>query len=305
MEPVIPIRSFIMAAMAWLVVVACPLHGQTVESARQTETARIHIQNGASPVLALEVNGERIKGDGRLRYVGSIGGSDESMHEIRWTCVCDPNPNGGASIEGRFDVDGPFDGWVMIEMPLNPVVDGPVALQLAGSLRGRSSEPGVVLTIARDDHALAYYVDDEVVDRYGRGPFTMQRQQAGATAPRAWSTGEKGDHTQPILVDRCRDRIAVRVSCRIDAGVEAVFTARMRLVGKQEDFAYRELEEDGVPSGGLIPRAGEEISIAVSGASRGRGGRSRSGARPNKPAAVVRPVPASSDSASRGSAVEE
>ena len=304
MKLIITTRVLVTATMAWLcAILSSPAFGQEADATRETASARIHVQHRDSTALSLEVNGERIKGDGRLRYVGSIGGSIEKAHQIRWTYLCDPNPNGGASIEGRFDVDGPFDGWVMIEMPLNPIVNGPAALQLAGSLRGRTDHPGVVLSVARDDHALSFLVDDQVVDHFGRGPFTMQRHEAGATAPRGWSTGEKADRKQPILVEQCRDRLAVRVSCQIDEGVEAVFTARIRLVGGADDFAYRTLDED--EAGGVIPRADDEISIAVSGAGRGRGTRSRKGVRPNKPAAVVRSVPKAPDEKTLGSAVEE
>ena len=304
MDFIIPTRLFTLVAPCWLfLILSAPVLGQGTDANRQTPSARIHVQHRDAPALSLEVNGERIKGDGRLRYVGSIGESSKTAHEIRWTYVCDPNPNGGASMEGRFDVDGPFDGWVMIEMPLNPVVNGPAALQLAGSLRGKTDHSGVVLSVARNDHALSFLVDEQVIDQYGRGPFTMQRAEAGATAPRTWSTGEKSDRRQPILVERCRDRLAVRISCQIEEGVEAVFTARIRLVGGVDDFAYRDLEEGDVD--GVIPRAEDEISIAVTGVGRGRGSRSRKGVRPNKPAAVVRPVPAVPDDQTRGSAVEE
>ncbi|MEE2681890.1 MAG: hypothetical protein VX641_05910 [Planctomycetota bacterium] len=305
MRPFIPIRPLSKVVVSWLPVLSVmPLNGQDVEPGRQTSAARIHIQQGTDPVLALEGTGERIKGDGRLRCVGSIGDSGADAHAIRWTFLCDPNPHGGASIEGRFDVEGPFDGWVMIEMPVNPVVDGPVALQLAGSLRGRTCRPGVVFSVARQDHALIYHVDDAVIGHYGRGPFTMQRAQAGATAPRLWSTGEKGDRVPPVLLAGCHDRLAVRLSGRIPAGAEAVFTARMRLVGKPEDFIVRETEPGRSRADGVIPRVDDAVSISVSGASRGRSGRSLGGARPNKPAAVVRPVPAAGEPPGR-SAVEE
>jgi hypothetical protein len=283
------IRSFFVGAASWSTLfIGSPLLAQGNGVVRQTPSARIHVQNQDTPPVSVEVNGERIKGDGRLRYVGSLGNRDTDPSGVRWTFVCDPNPTGGASMEGRFDVVGPFDGWVMIEMPLNPVIEGAAALQLGGSLRASTDHPGVVLTIGRDDHALRFLVDDRTVDEYGRGPFTMQRELAGATTPKSWSTGEKDDRRDPIIVARCRDRLAIRASCRIDAGVEAMFTARIRLVGAPGDFRYREtvLETDA----GMIPRSEDEISISVTGVGKGRSARSRKGARPNKPSAVVRQV---------------
>ena len=282
-------RSSVMfAAAGSTLFIGSQLLAQGSGVVRQTPSARIHVQNQEASPVSVEVNGERIKGDGRLRYVGSLGDGTTDSSGVRWTFVCDPNPTGGASMEGRFDVAGPFDGWVMIEMPLNPIIDGATALQLGGSLRARTDHPGVVLTIAPDDHALRFLVDDRMVDEYGRGPFTMQRELAGATTPRSWSTGEKDDRRDPIIVDRCRDRLAIRASCRIEAGVEAMFTARIRLVGAAGDFRYRETAAETDP--GMIPRSEDEISISVTGVGKGRSARSRNGARPNKPSAVVRQV---------------
>ena len=299
-------RTLLLWAAWWLPLsLGVPLLAQGNGVVRQTPSARIHVQNHDAPPVSLQVNGERIKGDGRLRYVGSLDSGEAIAKGVRWTFVCDPNPTGGASMEGRFDVEGPFDGWVMIEMPINPIIDGSAALQLGGSLRARTDHSGVVLTIDPEDHALRFLVDGRSVDEYGRGPFTMHRERAGATTPKSWSTGEKDDRRDPIIVERCHDRLAIRASCRIDAGVEAMFTARIRLVGAPGDFKYREAEV--VADSGIIPRSEDEISISVTGVGKGRSARSRNGTRPNKPSAVVRQVVPEvvEHSKKPGSAVEE
>ena len=244
--------------------------------------ARVIVERRDLDPLALTVHGRRVAEDGRLRFVGSIDRPDGGAM-LHWDLLCDPNPNGGASIEGTFQMVGPFDGSFRLEVPLNPVVAGSVALKAEATLRASADRGGIAIEISRDECAWGVVVDGRAVIRNGCGPLSIERESAGVTKARTWSRG-MAPGEDPIIIDRARDRLGMRVACTLAEGASAILEGRIRMIGDPDDFMYRETaSEEG--SFSPIPRREGGISISVPG-SRTRGGR---GGRPNKPKAVVRP----------------
>lgn len=256
------------------------------------------VPRDAAPRL-VHARGERIRGDGRLRHVGALGAGEATGRGIRWTVLCDPNPSGGATLEVRLEVEGPFEGAVRLEMPVDPYVRGPVVLQCDGSLRGRTDRAGVVVSVPRGEQALALLVDGRVRGRFGLGPLVIARAAPGAAPPRRWSIGSPEDQRRPLVVPECLHHLAWRACARVEPGATGVFTGRLRMLGDPSDFVHRARAAQPVP--GLVPRSEERVSITVT----GRGGRSRGGARPNKPAAVVRGTRPGPAEPGTGSAIEE
>lgn len=256
------------------------------------------VARGATP-LSFRTNGERIRGDGRIRHVGSLGPGPTTGRGIRWTALSDPNPSGGATLEVRLEVQGPFEGTVRLEMPVDPYVRGPVALQCDGSLRGRTDRAGVVVSVPRGEQALTLLVDGRVRGRFGAGPLLVARAAPGAAPPRSWSIGSPADPREPLLVPECLHHLAWRACGRVEPGATGVFTGRLRMLGDPSDFVHRARTVERHP--GLVPRSEERVSITVT----GRGNRARGGARPNKPAAVVRGIPSGPEEPGTGSAIVE
>ncbi len=248
---------------------------------------------------SFRTNGERIRGDGRLRHVGALEAGDATGRGIRWTVLCDPNPSGGATFEVRLELEGPFEGAVRLEMPVDPYVRGPVVLQCDGSLRGRTDRAGVVVSVPRGEQALTLLVDGRVRARFGPGPLVVARAAPGAAPPRSWSIGSPEDPSEPLVVPECLHHLAWRACARVESGATGVFTGRLRMLGDPSDFVHRVRTAEAVP--GLVPRSEERVSITVA----GRGNRSRGGARPNKPAAVVRGIRPGLEAPGTGSAIEE
>ena len=274
--------------IAWTVLIAAammtwlrPVHAEP--PLRPGQTARVVIEQAAGEPIVLELPGQRIKEDGRLRFVGSIDrGGEESM--VQWNFVCDPNPNGGASIEGVFEIVGAFDGSIRLELPLDPIVDGLVALKTNATMRAQTNEAGVAISIPAGESAWSVLVDRLPVIRHGQGRFSIERRSAGVTSPRTWSSGEE-EFDDPIVVKQARDTLAIRACCTLAEGRSVMFTGKVQLIGDPENFRFREelaLEE----SDSWIPRRSGGISIIVPGA--GNGGR-RGPRTTNKPPAVVRP----------------
>lgn len=248
-------------------------------------SARIVVEQADFDRVDLKVNGERIKEDGRLRYTGSIARTAE-MDLVRWDFACDPNPYGGASIEGAFEVEGPFDGTLTIDIPLDPIVDGRVALKSSITLRAATEVAGVLLALGSRDAAMSVLIDHQPKVRLGLGPMSIERRSAGASPVQRFSSGED-EGEEPVFVEFARDTLSIRVRCLLEEGRSAIYFGRVHLVGDPEDFRFREdSEADGEES--IIPRRSGTISIIVPGAGQGRS-RGRSSGRANKPPAVVRP----------------
>ena len=250
-------------------------------------------------VRAFRSNGERIRGDGRVRHVGALRAGETTGRGIRWTALCDPNPSGGATLEVRLEIEGPFEGTVRLEMPVDPRVEGPVVLQCDGSLRGRTDRAGVVVSVPRGEQALTLLVDGRVRGRFGPGPLVLARAAPGATPPRSWSIGSPGDLREPLVVPACLHHLAWRACGRVEPGATGVYTGRLRMLGDSSDFVRRARTAEPLP--GLVPRSEERVSITVT----GRGNRARGGVRPNKPAAVVRSTRPGPEAPGTGSTVEE
>lgn len=250
-----------------------------------SESARIVIRQDELEPIEMKVNGDRMKQDGRLRFVGSVGRGEES-ERVRWDFAVDPNPYGGASIEGSFEVEGPFLGTLTFHVPFDPVIDGRVALKSATTLRVASDEPGVLLQLRPNETLSAILVDHQPVIRHGRGPLSIERHDAGVSAPRTWSVGE-AEGEEPIFVDGLRKTLSVRVRCVLEEGRRAVYFSRVQLVGDPDDFRFRS-ETGPLAEESLIPRRNGSISITVPGAA-SSGVRGRGAGRVNKPPAVIRP----------------
>jgi hypothetical protein len=247
--------------------------------------ARILVEQADFETIDLKVNGERIKEDGRLRFTGSIARTAE-MDLVRWDFACDPNPYGGASIEGAFEVEGPFDGILTIDLPLDPIVEGRVALKSSVTLRAATESPGVLLALGSREAAMNILVDHRSAVRLGQGPLSIERRSAGASSVRRWSSGED-EGEEPTFVEFARDTLSIRVRCVLEEGRSAIYFGRVHLVGDPTDFQFRkDTEQDG--KGSVIPRRGGSISISVPGAGQG-GTRGRGTGRVNKPPAVIRP----------------
>lgn len=244
-------------------------------------TARLVIAQPGQETVVLGVRGERMREDGRLRFAGSFDRPDGGSL-VRWNLLCDPNPNGEASIEGVYELVGPFEGSVRLELPLNPVVDGPIALKTHAVMRAQRDGRGTAIAIPSGEHAWGVTVDGRLAVKDGAGPLRVERRSAGVTEPRTWSNGEL-PHEDPVIFARARDHLGLRVACILEAGASAVFTGRVRMVGDSTDFRYRDDLESEQPDS-VIPRRSGSISIVVP----GTGGRGRQG-RPNKQPAVVRP----------------
>jgi hypothetical protein len=245
---------------------------------RPEHMARVVLDQDGMEQLVLTVHGQRIK-DGRLRFVGSVDRPEGGLL-VHWDLLCDPNPHGSASIDGVYDVVGPFNGSIRLDLPLDPIVKGQVALQATSSMRARSDEDGVAFAVGSGESAWSVVVDGRTVLRHGRGPFSIERRTAGVTGTRTWSTGE-AEHEAPVVVEQARDTLSIRSSCILEPGCSVSYNGRVRLFGDPASFVFREdvaSEEDD----SVIPRRSGEITIVVPGAGRGS-------VRRNKPPAVVRP----------------
>jgi hypothetical protein len=250
---------------------------------RPDQMARLVLDQRDRDPLVLTVQGERIKSDGRLRFVGSVDRPEGGLL-VHWNLVCDPNPNGEASIEGTYEIVGPFDGSIRLDLPLNPVIDGPVALKTSAVMRAKSDAAGVAISIPSNDCAWSVVVDGRFAVRHGSGPFSIERRSAGVTKARHWSVGED-DRSEPEILPQAHDSIGIRSSCVLEPGCSVVFDGKVRMVGDPSNFQYRDEVERGLEDS-FIPRRSGSISIIVPGT--GSGGRSRTN-RPNKQPAVVRP----------------
>ena len=242
--------------------------------------ARLIVEQVGKPRIIRQLDGRRVPVDGRLRFIGSI--EDESGGELaRWDFVCDPNPHGGASVEGAFEVEGPFDGVIVLDIPLEPVVKGEVAVKSSLTLRAATEEPGIVLELASREAAMSILVDGKSVIRHGQGPMSMERDAPGATPVRRWSVGEE-EAAEPRFVPAINDRLSIKVRSRLAEGRSAIYFGRVHLVGDPADFQLR--KDSNGTGGSIIPRRDGAISISVPGA--GKGG---SRGKKNKSPAVIRP----------------
>ena len=275
------IRMFVIAAvLLWPLLSAGADDTMVV---RPDQMARVVLDQRDQDSLVLRVQGERIKSDGRLRFVGSIDRPEGGLL-VHWNLVCDPNPNGEASIDGIFEIVGPFDGSIRLDLPLNPVVDGPVALKTNASMRARSEDGGVAISVPAGESAWSVVVDGRYAIRQGTGPFSIERRSAGVTKARSWSVGEN-ELNEPVIMKEAHDSISLRTACALEPGCSVIFTGKVRMVGDPSNFRYRDEVED-TSEDSFIPRRPGSISIIVPGTgSRGRSGTSR----PNKQPAVVRP----------------
>ena len=253
---------------------------------RASGSAQIVVAQDDLDPIRMKVNGERIKKDGRLRYVGSIARS-EGVDMVRREFACDSNPYNGASIEGIFEVEGPFTGVLAIDVPLDPIIEGRIAVKSSAVVRVASDTPGVLLSLDSGEAVCSILIDQRESVRLGRGPFSIERRTPGVSSPRSWSVGEE-EGEEPAFFDFVRDTLSVRVRCKIEEGRRAVYSARVQLVGDPDDFKFRDELEEKVAEDSIIPRRRGSISISVPGAGKGRS-RGRSVGRTNKPPAVVRP----------------
>ncbi|MCH2144413.1 MAG: hypothetical protein MK082_04615 [Phycisphaerales bacterium] len=264
----------------------CPVEDEP--PVRSEHRARVVIDQVESVPLILTVHGQRNK-DGRIRFIGSVDREDGALL-VHWDLLCDPNPHGSASIDGLFEIVGPFEGSVRLDLPIDPLVEGPVALRTSSSLRARSDAGGVTFAVGPGECAWAALIDGRASVRHGRGPFAIERPTAGVTGTRSWSTGEAPD--EPIVVKAVRDTMSVRTACMLEAGSSAILTGRVQLFGDPANFVFR---EDVAPElvESTIPRRSNGITIVVPGAgARGQGGSGQI----NKPSGVVRPSrPSKSD----------
>lgn len=280
------LRRFNSLIVLGICLIACPGHdcvgGDELPPARPEHKARVVIERQDRDPLVLTVHGERVREDGRLRFVGSVDRPDGGLL-VRWDMLCDPNPNGSASIEGTYQLVGPFDGSIRFQLPLNPIVDGPVAFKSEATMRANADRRGVAVSVPRDEYAWSAVLDGRAIIRHGRGPLSIERGSAGVTKAREWSSGVvPGD--EPLIVSEAQDRLSIRAACTLSEGASAIFQGRILMVGDPANFRFREpeaTEEEASP----IPRRDGSISISVP----GTGSRGRREVRPNKPPAVVRP----------------
>jgi hypothetical protein len=274
---------WVSALAATIMLPGLSAHADDTATVRPDQMARVVLDQRDRDPLVLTVQGERIKADGRLRFVGSVDRPEGGLL-VHWNLVCDPNPNGEASIEGIYEIVGPFDGSIRLDLPLNPLVDGPVALKTHAAMRAKSDTAGVAISVPSDDCAWSVVVDGRFAVRHGAGPFSIERQSAGVTKARHWSIGED-QRSEPEILKQAHDSIGLRSSCVLEPGCSVIFTGQVRMVGDPSNFRYRDEVESGLEDS-FIPRRPGSISIVVPGTgSRGRSGTNR----PNKQPAVVRP----------------
>lgn len=252
--------------------------------ARPKHAARLVLQPFDGDPIVLKVYGQRVKEDGRLRFVGSIDRRDGEVL-AHWNLVCDPNPHGGASIEGVYEIVGPFDGSISLELQLDPIVEGLVALKTNAMMRAQTEEAGVVIALPAGEAAWSVLVDGRPAVRHGQGPFSLERRSPGVTNPRTWQSGEE-EYDEPTVLKEARDTLAIRARCILEEGRSVMFNGRVELVGDPVNFRFRE-ELDSETADSRIPRRPGSISIVVPGA--GNGVRRGSGS-PNKQPAVIRPT---------------